>query len=560
MKKAIPRRALLGLGPLALAGCGRRERYFGKATPPSTQTLIYEIGSEPSGMDPATSFAISEFYIWPALFEGLLSRHPETLEPEAGLATHYHVNASQMEFTFFLRGHPSPAGIQLRGPDSARTPALWSDGRPVTADDFVYAWRRVVDPASGGVYQNVLYPVAGAKEIAEGKLPLEMLGVRALDSFTFRVSLKGPAAHFLKVASIDALAAVPCHAIQEHGASWTTPGRMVSCGPFLLHEWKPYERIVVRKNPRYYDAARVALEEIVFLPVTDGATSVNLYKTGSAYAMHGRAVPPLWIPALRGRQDFQVAPAYRNLFYAFNTTQPPFDNILLRYAFHMATDKQQITRFLAGGQTPARTVIPPFGGYQGVESLPIDVGGRVWDVLSYDPDAARALMKIAGVGQLVFDLTFPNRPRSKEMAQILQSQWRTNLGAEVKLAVLEWNIWVQTLSSLAYRGMTECGWGADYADPNTFFENFDGRIDGSGWTDPEYRRLVDQANAEADHIIRMRKLAKCEEYLLRAMPVLPIFFDSHSYLQKPYVRGLTPNILDVPQFKSVWIDTNWRQS
>jgi oligopeptide transport system substrate-binding protein len=224
----------------------------------------------------------------------------------------------------------------------------------------------------------------------------------------------------------------------------------------------------------------------------------------------------------------------------------------------MATDKQQITRFLSGGQTPARTVVPPFGGYDGVASLPVETDGRAWDVLSYDPDAARALMKIADVGRLVFKLTFPNRTRSKEMAQILQSQWHRNLGVEVKLAMQEWNVWVQTLQALTYGGMTEVGWGADYADPNTFFENVDGRIDGSDWTDPEYRRLVDQANAEGDPIIRMRMLAKCEEYLLRAMPVLTVLFDSYSYLQKPYVRGLTPNILDTPQFKSAWIDTNWR--
>jgi oligopeptide transport system substrate-binding protein len=144
------------------------------------------------------------------------------------------------------------------------------------------------------------------------------------------------------------------------------------------------------------------------------------------------------------------------------------------------------------------------------------------------------------------------------MAQILQSQWHANLGAEVHLAIRESNVWVQTLQSLAYHGMIECGWGADYLDPNFFLENFDGRIDGSGWTDPEYRMLVDQANAEVNHLIRMRKLAKCEETLLRAMPVLPIFFDAYSYLQKPYVRGMTPNILDTPQFKTAWIDTNWR--
>ena len=222
--------------------------------------------------------------------------------------------------------------------------------------------------------------------------------------------------------------AVPRHAIQRHGSSWTKAGSMPSSGPFRLHEWRPYDRIVLRKNARYYKAGRVRLDEIVFLPITDGATGVNLYKTGGASAMHGRAIPPLWIPALRGRKDFSSTVAFRNLFYAFNTTRPPFDNALVRYAFHMATNKHQITQFLAGGQTPACTVIPPFGGYESIATLPVEAGGRIWDVLSHDPESARALMKIAGAGRLVFDLTFPNRPRSKEMAQILQNQWRRQSG------------------------------------------------------------------------------------------------------------------------------------
>src|SRR5947199_4132244 len=238
---------------------------------------------------------------------------------------------------------------------------------------------------------------------------------------------------------------------------------MPSCGPFLLDEWKPYDRIVLRKNARYYDATRVQLEEIVFLPIADGATGVNLYKTGIAHAMHGRAVPPLWIPALRGRRDFHAIPADRSLFYAFNTRRPPFDNVLMRYAFHKATNKDEVARFLNGGQIPARTVVPPFGGFKSIGVLPFEAGGRVWDALSYDPEAARKLMMLAGTGQLALTLTFPNRTRSKEIAQILQKQWRVNLGAEVNLVTLEWNVWVQTLLCGDYRGVIEAGMGADYA-------------------------------------------------------------------------------------------------
>ena len=150
MKTRLPRRTVLGFGSMALASCGRREPYFGNSTPPPTQTLVYEIAGEPSSLDPATCLGIGncEGQVMPALFEGLLSLDPHTLEPRAGLATHYQVDDNLTEFTFFLRGHPSPTGTKLPGAGTPNGAASWSDGRPVTADDFVYAWRRLLDPAN----------------------------------------------------------------------------------------------------------------------------------------------------------------------------------------------------------------------------------------------------------------------------------------------------------------------------------------------------------------------------------------------------------------------------
>jgi oligopeptide transport system substrate-binding protein len=557
MKRTFSRRDILTASPLTLASCRKREPYFGKSTPPHSQTLIYDLGGEPSGLDPATALGGTEGDVLPALFEPLLARHPVSMEPAAGLATHYEIDAGT-EVTFFLRGHDSPTGTRFAGAPAKSAVPLWSDGRPVTADDVVYTWRRLVDPVTGSGFASYLYPLANAKEINEGKAKPESLGVAADGPFTLRVTLKVPAAHFFKLATSENLAPVPRHAVERHGRSWTHPGLMPSCGPYLLHEWRPYERIVLRKNPLYHAADRVHLDEICFLPIVDGSTGVNLYKAGDVYAMHGRAVPPLWIPALRGRRDFHTTPAYRSLFYAFNTTKHPFDNVLVRYAFEMATDTQAIARFLDGGQTPARTVVPLFGGYPGVQSLFVEVGHRVLNVLSYAPPAARELLRIAKADPLSVDITVPNRPRSKEIGEILQAQWRANLGVRVKLMIVERNVWIQTLLSTSYSGLIESGQGPDYADPNGIFDLFISRTDGSGWVDPGFDQLLEAANSEFDTSVRMRKLAACEERLLRAMPVLPLFFDSYAYLEKPYVGGMTKNVLGVPQFKTAWIDTHWR--
>jgi len=558
MNVRIPRRAVLGLGPLTLASCTRLEPYFGKCTPPRSQTLIYDLGGEPSGLDPATALGGTEGDVLAALNEPLLSRHPASMEPAAGLATHSEIDAGKTELTFFLRGHRSPAGLKLSGAPASSEPVQWSDGRPVTAHDVVYAWRRLVDPANGGGNASYLYPLTNAKEISEGKAKPETLGVAADGPFTLRVTLKCPAAHFFKLATSENLAPVPRHAIERHGGSWTRPGLMTSCGPYLLHEWTPYERVVLRKNPRYHAASRLHLDEICFFPIVDGATAVNLYKAGDVYTMHGRAVPPLWISALRGRKDFYTTPAYRSLFYAFNTTKPPFDNPLVRYAFQMATSTHAVTRVLDGGQAPARTVIPVFGEYPSIQALLVEAGGRVWDVLSYEPAGARELLRIAKTDGPSVNITFPNRPRSKEIAEVLQAQWRTHLRVRVNLMMVERNVWIQTLLARSYSGVIESGQGPDYADPNGIFDLFTSRTDGSGWVDARFDQLLEAANAELDPTVRMRKLAACEELLLRAMPVLPLFFDSYCYLEKPYVGGMTKNVLGVPQFKTARIDTNWR--
>jgi ABC-type oligopeptide transport system substrate-binding subunit len=198
------------------------------------------------------------------------------------------------------------------------------------------------------------------------------------------------------------------------------------------------------------------------------------------------------------------------------------------------------------------------GGYPGIGSLSVEAGGRVWDVLSHDPRAARELLRMAKAEGLAVDLTFPNRTRSKEIAEILQAQWQANLGVRVNLMTVERNVWGQMLTLLSYRGIIESGTSSDYADPNGIFEYFTARTTDSGWADAGFGPLLDAANAEPDNGVRMRKLAACEERLLRAMPVLPLFFDSYCYLEKPFVGGMTKNVLGVPQFKTAWIDTNWR--
>ncbi|HWP43541.1 MAG TPA: peptide ABC transporter substrate-binding protein [Blastocatellia bacterium] len=617
---------------LMAAGCSTGGQYFGKTEPPGQQRLVYQNSAEPETLDPAKATGVPEGHIIHALFEGLTGYHPKTLEPMAALATHYETNADSTQFTFYLRGHPNPRGTKLPNTDTLREqflagkleedfsrglsappdsiPARWSDGRVITAHDFVYSWRRVVAPETASDYASLLYYVKNAEEINGGKVRLrdpstgkeiittekeiqndarlrslaargqvirftpEDLAVRALDDFTFQVDMRAPTAFFVKMQAHAIFFPVPRHAIEAAAArgmesSWTRPEHMVTSGAFTLREWKPYDKIVLAKNPNYFEADLVALDEITVLPINDNTTSVNLYKAGEVDAMSANAIPQPFIPVLRrDKRDFHITPSLGTYFYLINTKKPPFDNLLLRYALNMATDKEAITEFLGAGQTPAATLVPPIEGYRSPSSLEVSVGGKTLDILSYDPAAARELLAKAGfpngVGpdgrRLRVEIMFNTLEAHKQIAEIVQQQWRRNLNIEVTLVNQEWKVYLETLDNLHYAGVARRGWIGDYVDPNTFLDLFvTGSVNnGSGWTDPRYDRLLKEANATTDPEERARLLTECEEYLLKAMPFVPIYTYSWFYLRKPYVRGMEANLRDEHPFKYVWIDPSWR--
>ena len=247
----IDRRALLGLGPSALFSCTRSEgAYFGSTVLPKTRRLVHTLPGEIESLDPAKSWGSWEFYVIPALFEGLVQPHPELPQPMAALATHYEVSSDWRRFTFYLRGHPSPRGIRLPNTDDLpieysrglkappdNVAAMWSDGRAITAHDFVASWRRFVDPLTAAPMAYQLFCVENAKEINAGKCEAEKLSIAAIDAFTFEVKLRSPVSFFLNLITQYYFAAVPSHAIaaaSEHGqeSSWTEPRNIVTSGAF----------------------------------------------------------------------------------------------------------------------------------------------------------------------------------------------------------------------------------------------------------------------------------------------------------------------------------------
>ena len=573
MSPQMTRRALLAAAPLASNACGKAEEaYFGKTNPPRGQRLVYLISAEPASLDPAKSADLWESYIVHSLFEGLTTLHPLTAEPMAGLATQFQVTSDGIRYTFFLRGHPEPRGERL--PDTAdlprefsrgriarfgKQPSRWSDGTLITAHDFVYSWRRAVEPATAAPFAYHLFCVGHAEEITAGKCESSKLSVRALDDFTFQVDLRAPAPSFPQLISNRIFCAVPRRAIKASGPSWTDPGRIISSGPFMLSERRPNEHIVLIRNRQYYEENIVALSELVFFIVIDGTANVNLYKTGDA-ALIQTYIPSL-MPTLSRKRDFRSYPACATIFQVINTTKPPLDDVRVRYALNMATDKRAIADFMGVGRTPAPNLVPPIDGYDAPASLPVTIDGVSCDVLAFNPQAARELLgKAIGKRPLRLELLGPNLPEGKLLGQIFKHQWRETLGVELTLVTEELQTWIQSIFNKSYRGIA--GW-ADYAghvDPSWFLNIYrsESSANGTGWTDPKYDAMLVEAGGTTDNAERLRKLSECERYLLRAMPIVPLYADVWVYMRKPFVRGLGANPLDRQQFKYAWIDTNWR--
>jgi oligopeptide transport system substrate-binding protein len=320
-----------------------------------------------------------------------------------------------------------------------------------------------------------------------------------------------------------------------------------------------------RKSPTYYEANLVKLREIVFLPVADGVTNVNIYKAGEADTMNMAILPPMFL-SLR-KDDLHIDPASISRFYSMNIKRPPFDNALLRYALNMAVDKKAMAEFMGVGPSVASTLVTPMVGYEAPETLNVSVDGQGYDVLSYNPEAAKALLAKAGFPggfgrdgrRLTFELRFPMRPRSLGSGEILQRQWSEQLNIEVKLVALEHKVWVKTLVDRDYNGVVEDTWCADYLDPNAFLAQYATTFgNASGWSDSRFNDLLAVANSTIEPAARAQKLRECELFLLKAMPFVPVCFDASFYLQKPYVRGIGPQRVFSRLLKYAWIDTKWK--
>ncbi|MCS6818080.1 MAG: peptide ABC transporter substrate-binding protein [Blastocatellia bacterium] len=581
----------IGIGLLLFSSCARPTAYFGKIEPPSEAILRVGNGADPASLDPHRAPGSVEEQILINLFEGLTEYDPVTLDPIPAVAEAWEVNERATRFRFRLRR-------------SAR----WSNGRPVTAWDFVYSWRRALAPETASPNAYLLYYIRNAEAYNTGKVkvrdrrtgrfltdalgrelmlaPEELerirrgdvppearhlhelrrrlsahsweavtlsaadVGVRALDDVTLEVEMEASTAFFLKLTAIGVYRPVPREVVERYGRAWTRPEHIVSNGPFRLVEFTPGRRVVLEKNPLYWDAARVRLQRAIFYPYDEATTLLNLYKAGELDVLVSGLLPPYALRRLRQKQDYVSGPYLLSYFLLVNVRRSPLSDRRVRRALALAIDRERLCRrLLAAGQQPSGTFTP--SDFQGAYPRPSGIG--------YDPERARQLLAAAGYPEgrgLRFRFLYNTGALHAQIAEALQADWRRIFPfIRVELVNQEWQVYLNTVR-LGEFDIARRSFSADFSDPTSFLDSMlsTSPNNPTGWANPEYDRLVQQANAEPDVRQRMALLARAEEVLLDDLPIIPIYSSVTSFLLKPYVRGWYANVLDRHPLKFVAIE------
>jgi oligopeptide transport system substrate-binding protein len=538
MASPAQRRALLlwlAAAPALLWALAAR----GARLPPADLTLIN--GAEVQSLDPALVTGIPEGRVVRALFEGLTLKDPETLAPLPGVAERWELSADGRHYRFHLRPE-----------------ARWSNGDPVTAEDFLRSWRRLLDPRTGAEYAYQLWCLEGARAFSldrdDGgapRRPFESVGLKAPEPGLLEVQLEAPTPHFLELCASSALLPVHLESLEAYGAAWLNPEHLVGNGPYRLELRRLNERIRLRKSPTYWARDRIALERIDLLAVESYLTNLNLYLQGDAHWIN--YLPNGLIPRLLPREDFDPAPYFATYFYRVNTTRPPLDDPRVRRALALAIDRRAITDSITkSGQRPWGS-LTPFGmpAYE-----PPGFGARALSAadpargFAADLEQARELLAQAGYGPGVkafppIEILYNTSETHRDIAEVIADGWRRHLGVPAKLLNQEWKVYLASQGNLDY-DVARAIWIGDYLDPLSFLDLFQSgsRNNKTGWSDPDYDRLLESAAREADPARRRALQAEAEALLLAELPILPIYSYVSQNLCSPRLGGTPANLLD----------------
>jgi oligopeptide transport system substrate-binding protein len=493
--------------------------------------------SEPQGLDPHIVTGIPEHHILGALFEGLVVKNPYTLDIEPGVAVSWAISEDGLTYTFRLRNN-----------------AKWSNGDPVTAEDFRWSRQRGLSPLLGSEYSYMYYPIVNAEAYNNGNLPdFSQVGVKVIGELTLEVELHSPTPYFLQL--LDHYSMFPVHraTVESFGSAsdrltqWAREGNIVTNGAFVLTEWQVNSHLRVEKSPLYWDADAIDLNAIVFYPTENLVTEERMFRDGQ---LHRTEEIPL--EKIRDYQTGQpevtsIAPWIGSYFYMINTKQEPLTDVRVRKALAMSVDRALIADTVTQGVYTSSTALVPPG----------TLGYYPPQVFEYDPEQARQLLAEAGYpdgeGFPAFEILYNTHEDHRKIAVAIQQMWMKNLNIQVNLVNQEWKVYLDSHNNMNY-DIARRGWIGDYVDPYTFLGMYitDGGNNKTGFSNARYDEIIlKEAPAELDRDKRYALYFEAETILLESMPILPIFTYQFKHLIQTSVKGMPPNIMDYYNYKYV---------
>lgn len=527
------------LALMLLAGCGPGAPKH--IDPPGQMTFYRGNAAEPETLDPSLAMGNYEDDIIGDLMVGLMTDDVRA-QPIPGMATDWQTSKDGLTWTFKLRN------------------ALWSDGAPVTAQDFVFSWRRILDPKTAGKYAYFLYILKNAEAINNGKMPLTALGAEAVDDHTLKITLEHPAPYLLEMLTHMTMYPEPRAVVEAKGKAWTRPGNYVSNGPYVLKEWIPNDHITLVKNPKFYDAAHVKVTKVIFYPTSDYNAALQQLRAGELDVQ--ARLPGQKIVWLRANMPelMHPVPQLTIEFLVANQHRKPFNDIRVRAALNMAIDREAITsKITRGGEVPAYNLVPP-----GIANYP---GGNAFAFKSLSQAQrialAQKLMREAGYGpgkrlKTTLMLRSTTAGSSTIVAAALQQMWRA-IYVDISFVPTETAIFYDKIQEHDY-DISEPAWGADFNDASNFLDLWrkDSPNNWGQYDNPTFDAMLDAAQQDTDIKARGKKLAAAEAMMLKDQAIMPLYFWVTGNLVRPYVKGWISNNMDYHRTRWIWIDEKAR--
>ncbi|MCH7323198.1 peptide ABC transporter substrate-binding protein [Solibacillus sp. MA9] len=505
------------------------------ASEPKELNLVF--GSEPPSIHPGLATDTTSSTMIQNIFEGLMTM--ENGEAKEAAAESYEISDDLLTYTFKLRD------------------AKWTNGDPVTAEDFAYSWKWVLDPANASEYASILYPIKGAEAFNTGSGSGDDLGIKVVDEKTIEVTLEVPTPYFLELTAFKTM--YPFHkGTQEANANWFAEAdSIVSNGPYTLTEWVHNGNLVLTKSDSYWDAANVKIDTVNISIVESESSQMAMYDADEIdfLGTNFGSISLEALDRLKADGTLNVEP-YSGIYnYKFNTTDKVMSNANIRKALALSIDRAGLIKNITKGeQEPALGMVPNAVGGFGDDS------GYFKDA---DYEGAKKFLEaglkelgLASPADLEITVSYNTSEAHAAIAQFIQQGWASQLGINVKLDNAEWQVYLDKLSNLDYQ-VGRLGWIADYNDAYTFLEMYNTASNGNndtGWENADYTALLKQSVIEADPAKRTAILLEAEAIMMDEMPVAPIYFYTNLYINKDFVTGMVPDALGNISLKNVDIN------